>query len=80
MKMTCKQVAAIIDDATRELAEDNDKAERKAALDAMVAQVKADAAKLQANYRKVLPNGAALTVAQEVKLMRESFPMVAVKD
>lgn len=80
MTFNLKQAAECINAAARDLAEDNDRAERKAALDAMVARVKADAEKLQKIHKSVFPNGAALTVDQEVKLMRESFPMVAVKD
>jgi len=75
--MNLNQVAAIIDDVTRELAADNDKAERKAALDAMVAQVKADAEQAAKRYKKLFPNGATVTVRQEIELMRSCFPMVA---
>ena len=75
--MNLNQVAAIIDDATRELAADNDKAERKAALDAMVAQVKADAEQAAKRYKKLFPNGVTITVQQEIELMRSCFPMVS---
>jgi len=74
-----QKIASILRSTADDLRADNDAADRRAALDKMVEQVKADMVVLGKIHKQVFPKGCAISIEQEKALMAGCFPIVGEK-